>query len=126
MDYTAIKASHMGLAYLSFILFNLRFWLFYWRPSLAQKLWLRIPPHLVDSALLVFAIWLCFVIDQYPLQQHWLTAKVLGLIAYIGIATVAIKRQRLVAYGVAILVFAYIFGAAKMHSALSWLAPWFT
>ena len=69
--------------------------------------------------LIVFAILLCIEISQYPLTDHWLTAKVLGLVAYIGFGMIAIKRGKTWAFVAALVSFAYIFGAAKAHSALS-------
>ena len=57
----------------------------------------------------------------------WLGAKLLALLAYIGIGTIAIKRGatptvRALAALVALAIFAYMMGAAICHSPLSWLA----
>ena len=91
MDYDALKGSHMGLAYLSILLFIIRFSLFKFQPSLRSNKLLKILPHIIDTVLIIFAIMLCIEISQYPLTDHWLTAKVLGLVAYIGFGVVAIN-----------------------------------
>src|SRR5690606_42080718 len=74
--------SHAGLAYLSIMLFVIRFGLFYFAPHWRRNKLLKIVPHIIDTLLLVFAIMLCIQISQYPLTHHWLTAKVLALLAY--------------------------------------------
>jgi uncharacterized membrane protein SirB2 len=54
----------------------------------------RVAPHVVDTALLASAAWLAWFLGQYPFVHGWLTAKVLGLVAYILLGTVALKRGR--------------------------------
>ena len=122
MDYSALKHSHVGLAYLSILFFIVRFAMFRMSPALKANKLFKILPHVIDTLLLVFAILLCIEISQYPLTDHWLTAKVAGLIAYIGFGTVAIKRGNTTGFILALVSFGYIFGAAKAHSVMSWLA----
>jgi uncharacterized membrane protein SirB2 len=122
MDYNAIKHAHIGIAYLSILLFIIRFALFKFKPLLRNNKLLKILPHIIDTFLLIFAIWLCTIISQYPLTDHWLTAKVIGLVGYIAFATIAIKQGKLWAFVAALVSFAYIFGAAKSHSALSFFS----
>ncbi|CAG8999799.1 MAG: Protein YchQ [Candidatus Celerinatantimonas neptuna] len=64
----------------------------------------KIAPHVIDTVLLASGIWMCISIDEYPFTKLWLTAKLLLLIVYIGLGTMALKcardrHQRLV-YGV--------------------------
>ena len=59
--------------------------------------------------------------------QPWLLAKILGLVAYIVLGTIALKRGptmpvRVVAFVGALLAFAYIVGAALLKSPASWLS----
>ncbi len=122
MDYSAIKHAHIGIAYLSILLFIIRFALFKFKPVLKSNKLLKILPHVIDTFLLVFAIWLCTIISQYPLTDHWLTAKVIGLVGYIAFGTIAIKQGKTWAFVAALVSFAYIFGAAKTHSALSFFS----
>jgi len=121
MDYSALKPSHAGLAYLSIMLFVIRFGLFYFAPHWRRNKLLKIVPHVIDTLLLVFAVMLCIQISQYPLTHHWLTAKVLALLAYIGFGVVAIKRASRPAFAGAVLSFVYMLGVAKTKSVLSWL-----
>ena len=63
------------------------------------------------------------ILQQYPGTHGWLSAKVAGLIAYIGLGMVALRRGRtrrvrLVAWITAQLVFAYIVAVALAHDPL--------
>lgn len=122
MDYSALKHSHIGLAYLSILLFIIRFALFKFKPAFKSNKVLKILPHIIDTFLLIFAIWLCVMIGQYPLTDHWLTGKVLGLVGYIAFGIIAIKQGKNWAFVAALISFAYIFGAAKSHSPLSFFS----
>jgi len=57
----------------------------------------------------------------------WLTAKVMGLLAYIGLGMVALKPGRprgvrLLAFVAALAAFAYIVSVALTKNPLGWLA----
>lgn len=121
MDYSALKHSHAGLAYLTVILFVVRFALFYVSPKWRSNKVLKIVPHIIDTLLLVFAIMLCIELSQYPLVNGWLTAKVIGLLAYIGFGVVAIRKAKASAFAGALLSYAYVFGVAKYKTAMSFL-----
>ncbi len=122
MDYLAVKHLHMSCVALSGTLFLLRGgWMLADSGMLARR-WVRVLPHLVDTLLLTSAIVLAWWSGQYPLAQNWLTAKVLGLIVYIVLGTVALKRGRTktvraIAFAGALLCFAYIVGVAMTRSA---------
>lgn len=122
MDYSVLKHSHSGLAYLTILLFIGRFMLFYFAPVWRRNKLLKIMPHILDTLLLVFAVMLCIRIAQYPLTDNWLTAKVVGLLLYIGFGAMAIRHASRSAFVMAVLSYAYILGAAKTHSALSWFS----
>ena len=51
-------------------------------------------PHVVDTVLLASAIALAVMTHQYPLANRWVTAKVAGLLVYIGLGTIALKRGK--------------------------------
>jgi uncharacterized membrane protein SirB2 len=122
MDYLAVKHLHMSCVALSGTLFLLRGgWMLADSGMLARR-WVRVLPHVVDTLLLTSAIVLAWWSGQYPLAQNWLTAKVLGLIVYIVLGTVALKRGRTktvrtIAFAGALLCFAYIIGVAVTRSA---------
>lgn len=127
MDYVAIKFVHVGCVTISYALFFIRgIWMM--RDSSAlQRRWVKIAPHLVDTLLLASAIALAVMSRQYPLVEDWLTAKVAGLLIYIGLGTFALKRgktrrMRVVAWLAAQAVFFYIVAVAVTRQPLPWPA----
>lgn len=123
MDYPTIKAIHMASAGLSYALFFIRgVWMIGESPWLRNGA-VRIVPHVVDTVLLASAIVLAVLSRQYPIEAPWLTAKVTGLVAYVALGTVALKRGRtrgirIAAWAGAQLVFLYIVSVALTRS--SW------
>ncbi|MGD8595290.1 MAG: SirB2 family protein [Gammaproteobacteria bacterium] len=108
-----IKTIHVATALISITGFTIRgIWMLRDSPLLLQK-WVRIVPHINDTVLLLSAIILAVQINQAPLVQGWLTAKVLGLLVYIGLGMVALrfgktKPVKALAFLSAIVVFVYI------------------
>lgn len=125
--YLAFKHAHMMFAVISGLFFLVRgVWMLQDSPRLSQR-WVKIVPHVNDTLLLVFAILLMFQIQQYPFQTGWLTAKVLALLAYIGLGVVALKPGRSkpvrsAAFGMALLCYGYIVTVAIKHDAMGFLA----
>jgi uncharacterized membrane protein SirB2 len=119
--YTVLKYLHVGCVVVSGTGFVLRgAWMLQSSPMLARR-WVRVVPHVVDTVLLASAIALSVAIRQYPLMDAWLTAKVLGLVAYVALGTLALKRGRtravrITAFCGALLVFAYIVAVAITKS----------
>ena len=119
--YLAIKHFHMTCVALSACGFLLRgYWMLSGSARLNARL-TRVLPHVVDTLLLASAIVLSMMMAQYPFIHGWVTAKVLGLLAYIGFGTVALKRgrtkrTRCVALLAAALTFAYIVSVALSKS----------
>ena len=71
----------------------------------------------IDTTLLISAIAFAMQIQQYPFVHSWLTAKVIGLVLYIGFGVVALsygktKQIRVMALAGALLCFAYIVSVA--------------
>ncbi|MFK4750872.1 MULTISPECIES: SirB2 family protein [Oceanospirillaceae] len=122
MDYSAVKHAHAGLAYLSALLFLIRFGLVYAGAGMASSKLVKILPHVIDTILLVFAVWLCVLIGQYPLVDGWLTAKVVALVVLIGAGVIAVRQRSIPAAVVTLLMYVYMVGVAKSHHILSWLA----
>ena len=127
--YLALKHLHLTAVVLSFALFVLRgLWMLVESPQL-QRRWVRIVPHLIDTVLLVSAIGLTLILQQYPFVNGWLTAKVLALIAYIILGSIALKRGptqriRAAAWIAALATFGYIASVALTHSPLGFLGGW--
>lgn len=117
MNYIAIRHFHIACATLSGSFFLLRgIWML--RDSaMLQRRWIKIAPHIVDTLLLASALVMVFMTAQYPFVQNWLTAKVIGLVLYIVLGTIALKRGktkavRTGAFIAALAVFAYIVSVA--------------
>ncbi len=127
MDYVSIKFVHIGCVAISYALFVLRgIWMLR-ESALLQQRWVKIAPHAVDTLLLASAIALALISRQYPLAHGWLTAKVAGLLLYIGLGTLALKRgktrrTRMAAWLAAQAVFFYIVAVALTRQPLPWPA----
>lgn len=124
MNYFAIKHIHVTFAVLSILFFVVRAYWSVSESSLLQARPVKILPHIIDTVLLVAGITLAAMIGP---SQPWILAKVVALILYIGVGSVAIKRgktprSRLIATFISIAIFMYIVGAAMRHSPMSWLA----
>jgi len=123
MGFLLLKGLHITCAIASYILFLLRgIWSFRGSPIMRQR-WIKIVPHAVDTLLLLAAIALAFAIHQYPFADTWLTAKIAGVLLYIGLGFVALKYGktriiRIAAWLAAQTVFAYIILVAIYHNAL--------
>jgi uncharacterized membrane protein SirB2 len=117
VSYLTLKYLHVSCVILSYALFLVRgVWMMRGSPLLAQR-WVRIVPHVVDTVLLASAIAMAVAIRQYPFTAPWLTAKLVGLIAYIALGMIALKRGRtkrvrLTAWVAAQFVFLYIVAVA--------------
>jgi len=117
MDSSAIKTVHVTCVVMSYALFFARgVWMIVDSPMLSRT-WARILPHVNDTLLLAAAIALAWMLRQYPFVDAWLTAKVIGLVAYIGLGTIALKARcpkpfRIAAWITAQFVFFYIVGVA--------------
>ena len=92
--YLLLKHLHVTCVVLSVTGFFLRgVWMLTDSPLL-DRLWVRVLPHVNDTLLLLAAIGLSVVQQQYPFVHGWVTAKVLGLLAYIGFGVFALRRGR--------------------------------
>lgn len=127
MDYFNLKTLHVGLAMLSLGGFIVR-WMWMKSGSALLQHWLtRTLPHLVDTLFLATGIWLTFIIHQYPLGNAWLTAKLVGLVAYIVLGTLALKstatsRGRTLAFAAALFTFGWIVSVAWLKTAWGFLS----
>ena len=125
--YYLVKNLHVTCVVLSATGFLLRgAWMITRNPLLQHRL-TRVLPHLIDSTLLLSAITLAVMIEQYPLSAGWVTAKVIGLLAYILLGTVALKRGRtlqlrVAAFVGAILVYVWIVSVAVTKDVAGYLA----
>ena len=111
MDYAFLRSLHLATVYATLFLFLLRgFWMLTESPRLGDR-WVRVVPHVNDTLLLLAAIAMLVVGGLNPLTQPWLLAKIIGLLVYIGLGTVALKRGRTKAVRIKALVAALgVFG----------------
>jgi uncharacterized membrane protein SirB2 len=120
-SYAALKSVHVASAAGSAMLFVVRGVWMMRAPARLKTRWVRIVPHVVDTVLLASAIALAVSIASYPGTHAWLTAKVAGLLAYIALGSVALKRGRtrsirITAFVAALITFAYIVSVAITKS----------
>lgn len=92
MFYIALKHLHLTTVAITIILFLFRSALMLWWSKGLRWRWLRILPHANDSILLLSGIGLMLLTHQYPFAQSWLTAKLVALVAYIVLGSLALKR----------------------------------
>jgi uncharacterized membrane protein SirB2 len=127
MSYTTIRTLHIVCAGLSIGLFLARGSMQLSGIAWRRWRWLRIAPHINDTVLLVAAITLAVMSAQYPLAQPWLTAKVLALLLYIVLGSLALrpglsKPACGLAFAAALASVGYIVGVALTRSATLGLA----
>ena len=122
--YELAKSIHVGAVALTLLSFLVRGgWMLQGSPRL-QARWVRIVPHLVDTVLLASALYLALGVYGYPAPgQGWITAKLLALLLYIVLGTLALKRGRTravraSAFVGALGVFTYIVAVAVTKSTL--------
>lgn len=120
-----LKAIHITFAALSFTGFFIRgIWMLRDSKLLTQR-WVKIAPQAVDTVLLVSAIVLAVQLRFSPMEQPWLMAKIIALLAYIGVGLVALrfgrsKSIRTFAWLLGMVIFAYIVSVAVSKSVLGW------
>ena len=126
VEYSQLKVIHISLAMVSVSGFIVRWW---WMRSESELLKHKISrslPHVIDTLFLGSGIWLTVITQQYPLTQHWLSAKLIGLLAYIVLGSFALKRAsttrgRSICFVAALLVFGWIISVARSKIALGFL-----
>ncbi len=118
VGYETLRAAHVAAVVISIGLFALRgAWMVADSPLLTTRV-VRILPHVVDTVLLAAGIGLAVLSHQYPFVQPWLTAKIVGLVLYIVLGTIALKRGRsrgvrILALTAALAVVAWIVATAR-------------
>ena len=80
-------------------------------------------PQVNDTLLLISGLAMAQRLQQYPFTQPWLTTKLVALLAYIVLGSIALKRgrtwrQRALAGVLAIGCFGYIVTVALTRSAM--------
>jgi len=93
--YALLKGFHVSVVVISVSFFTLRVILTLgdidWR---SRWPWLKIFPHINDTLLLASGITLAVLLHLSPLAHLWLMAKLILLLAYIGLGQVALTPRR--------------------------------
>lgn len=118
--YFPILVTHVTCAIASLLFFIVRGSWMISDSSMLQRPLVRIAPHFVDTILLISAVFLTLILEQYPFINGWLTAKFLALVVYIILGTIALKRGRtkairIAAFTASIGMFIYIVMVALSH-----------
>lgn len=121
--YLQIKWVHVWAVILSGSLFALRGTLMLARSRWTNHPALRWLSYAIDTTLLTAALMLVTILHQYPFVQAWLTVKVVLLVVYIVLGTLALKRGRtrtaqVVAFFAALAVYLFIVSVARAHDPL--------
>lgn len=121
-----LKIIHISTVIITISLFSIRGLGLFMNAGFMRQKWVKIVPHINDTVLLVTGIWMAVLIQQYPLVHHWLTAKLVALLVYIGFGLMVFRfattrRERMAYWLAAILVFVYMVSVALYHHPLGWL-----
>ncbi|MGI9203693.1 MAG: SirB2 family protein [Woeseiaceae bacterium] len=123
--YATLKLIHVSAAILTISGFALRgFWRLVGSTNLQLRL-VRIAPHVIDTIFLLSGIGLIMSLRLQVLDHPWLITKLVALVVYVLLGTMALKRGktanvRLGAFLLALATFAYIVGVALNKSVWSW------
>ncbi|HEY9536314.1 MAG TPA: SirB2 family protein [Kiloniellaceae bacterium] len=90
---------------------------------------LRRLSYTIDTVLLIAALMLMTLVQQYPFVDAWLTVKVLLLVVYIALGIYAFRSRRsravrFAAWLAALAVFGFIVSVARAHDPLGFFAAW--
>jgi len=129
LDYLAVRTLHESAVALSVTGFAAR-----GAAALGGAAWVRgrlarTLPHIVDTVLLGSAIVMLAMLHLNPLLVPWLQAKLLGLLVYIGLGTLALRPSlsrpvRGAAWLAALCTAGWIVSVAFTKSPLGFLGPW--
>ncbi|MFY9509417.1 MAG: SirB2 family protein [Rubrivivax sp.] len=120
--YLPLKTAHVGLVLASGSLFAAR-----GAARLAGQAWpmarrWRLVSVAIDSLLLAAGATLWALLALQPLRDAWLGSKLLLLVVYIGLGTLALKRRQAWAYAAALLVLLGMASIARAHHPLGLFA----
>ena len=129
MDYLTVKTLHQSAVALSFAGFFVR-----GIGSLRGATWVRgraarTVPHVIDSVLLLSALWLAWTLHLTPTSAPWLAAKIIGLVVYISLGVVALRPGlprplRAAAWIAALASFGWIVSVAISKNPFGLFARW--
>lgn len=118
-----VKSIHIVCALLSISGFVARGILMINRSPLLTARWVKVSPHIIDTVLLLSAIVLASQWGWSALQMPWLLAKIMALLVYIILGSLALRpgrpqSVRITSWLAAIATFAYIVSVALTKNPL--------
>ena len=121
--YPQIKLAHIGLVLSSGLLFAIRGLLVMLGQRWAMAAPLRWLSYTIDTSLLTAALMLLVVLQVNPFTTAWLATKLILLVVYVVLGTLALKRAkgrgaRLATYLAALAVFGFMYSVARAHHPL--------
>ena len=125
--YVVVRTVHVVSAGLSIALFCARAPRLIRAPDASRPRWLRVVPHAVDTILLASALWLAFVLG-WSGTRGWLPAKLGGVVAYVVLGNIAVRRGRTLAgrraaFAGAVVAFLYAGSVALTKSPHGFFSP---
>ena len=120
MNYLFLKYIHLVSVAASFALFFVRgLWIIRSYPR-SEEAWARILPHVVDTVLVLSAVWLLFSSPQKGWPGDWLTIKLLLIAVYVALALYVFHVARglvtrMLLWVMALLVFLFATTVAVLH-----------
>lgn len=125
--YPQLKTLHVLLALGSGALFAIRGLGVLYGSALPMSPVVRRLSMLIDSALLIAALMLLAALQLNPLAVPWLQAKLVLLLVYIVLGSLALRRARsapgrIGAYLAALLCYLMLLGVAMRHDPRGWFA----
>jgi len=125
--YPQVRAVHIGVVLASGALFALR-----GAGVLSGARWpmaaaLRYSSYAIDTTLLTAALMLVNMLPTALFANHWLAVKLALLVFYVVLGSFALKRGRstrvrAICFCASLVVYAGMFGIARTHQPLGWLA----
>ncbi|MDD5580318.1 MAG: SirB2 family protein [Methylobacter sp.] len=119
-----IKIFHLAFVLISIFSFVGRVILSEIQPEMLKQKVLKIAPHVINTLLLLSGFILVIQGQWLSGEYGWIIAKLLGVLAYIGLGIVALRSQgtaRWLAFAGAIVCFVYIGIVAVTKNALFFL-----
>lgn len=125
--YPQVRAVHIGAVLASGALFALRGAGVLGGMRWPQAAPLRYLSYSIDTVLLTAALMLVAMLPAAVFANHWLSVKLVLVVIYVLLGSFALKRGRsarvrAACFGAAVAVYAAIFGIARAHQPLGWLA----
>lgn len=116
--YIVAKSIHIILVAATFTSFTARgVWMLCDSPLLGRR-WVRVLPHTIDAVLLASGIYLAVTFYDFPMVYNsWIVAKLVGLLAYVIVGAIALRRGRtklirVTAFIGSLLLFGYVVSVA--------------